>query len=314
MTDAGTALNVESRAPDNAKSDTPQNVDSGAAGNVTPPAPSRRSDVVNIINTGLIVFAATVFAFAFFLLIPSSLQHGRSQTGLVRRFRTELATERAPIGGLIPNAAPVAMLNIPAIGVHEVVVQGTTSADTREGPGHLAASVMPGQAGNSVILGRRIAYGGPFRHLPSLKPGDEIHVTTGQGTADYSVVSSGTQSGKDAQALLPTPDARLTLVTSDPPVLANRYKYVTARLQSQPFDATGHVARIGRAELGLTGDTSAMPTIFVWLLVAALVGGAAIIVFRRVPRACGWLIVAPIALAVMWLVFENFVVVLPTTL
>jgi hypothetical protein len=57
-----------------------------------------------------------------------------------------------------------------------------------------------------------------------------------------------------------------------------------------------------------------MATIFVWLLVAALVGGIAIIVFRRVPRTCAWLIVAPIALAVLWLVFESFVVVLPTTL
>jgi hypothetical protein len=134
------------------------------------------------------------------------------------------------------------------------------------------------------------------------------------GIADYSVVSNGTQSGKDAQALLPSPESRLTLLTSDPPVLASRYRVVVAQLKSQPFDATGHVARIGRTELGLTGDTSAMPTIFVWLLVAALVGGIAIIVFRRVPRACGWLIVAPIALAVMWLVFENFVVMLPTTL
>src|SRR5439155_12132209 len=100
MTGAGTALNVESRAPDNAKSDKPENVDSSGAINVTRAAAARaRSDVVAVINGGLIVFAATVFAFAFFLLIPSSLQHGRSQTGLVRRFRTELATQRAPIGG-----------------------------------------------------------------------------------------------------------------------------------------------------------------------------------------------------------------------
>ncbi len=280
-----------------------------------PRAPGlRRSDVGTVFNRGLLTFAVAVLAFFFFLLTPSALQHGRIQAGLVRRFRADLATERAPIGGLIPTGDPVALIEIPAIGVHEIVVQGTSSGVTRAGPGHLAASVLPGQLGNSVVFGRDLAYGGPFRHLGSLQSGDEIRVTTGQGTARYSFVSESLQAAGTAQEVQPTTSGRLTLVTSDPAVLASRYRVAIARLDSDPFTATGHASTIGRADLGLTGDPSVAPTVFVWLLFAALIGATAVVAFRRASRASAWLVVAPLVLVAAWLVFENLVVLLPATL
>ena len=62
-------------------------------------------------------------------------------------------------------------------------MQGTTSGLTRAGPGHLAASVLPGQPGNSVIIGRQTSYGGPFKRLASLHAGDRDprHDRTGHG-------------------------------------------------------------------------------------------------------------------------------------
>jgi sortase A len=280
----------------------------------TPAARADRSPVATVLNRGLLTFAVAVLAFGFFLLTPSALQHGRSQAGLVRRFRAELATQRAPIGGVVPNGSPVALIEIPAIGVHEIVVQGTSSGETRAGPGHLAASVLPGQLGNSVVIGRLLSYGGPFRHLGSLHAGEQIRVTTGQGTARYSVVSEGTQPASSAEAMLPTTAGRLTLVTSDPVVFASRYRVAVASLESDPFAATGHASKIDRIDLGLTGDPAAAATLFVWLLFAALVGCAAVVAFRRTPRATAWLIVAPLVLAAAWLVFENLVVLLPASL
>jgi sortase A len=286
---------------------------------VVTPAPGAAAglgpgDIGAVLNRGFITFAVAVVAFAFFLYTPSALQHGRDQAGLTRRFRAELATQRAPIGGVIPSGAPVALLEIPAIGVHEIVVQGTTSGVTRAGPGHLAASVLPGQPGNSVIIGRKTAYGGPFKHLSSLRAGDQIRVTTGQGTARYSVISEGTQPPGSARAMLPTTKARLTLVTSDPALFAKRYRVAYARLESDAFAPTGHASTIPRADLGLTGDPNAAATLFLWLLVAALVGFGAVVAWRRAPRAAAWLIVVPLVLAAGWLVFENLVVLLPATL
>lgn len=274
----------------------------------------RRSEAERVVTRGVLTFAIAVVAFAVFLVVFSGLQHGRIQTGLDRRFRKALATQQAPIGGVIPTGAPVALLQIPGIGVHEIVVQGSTSGVTRAGPGHLAASVLPGQRGNAVIVGRRVAYGGPFRRLGSLDPGDRIRVTTGQGVSRYTVVSVETRSSGDATSLVPTSKNRLTLVTSDPVLLARRTKVVVARLETKPFAPTGHASRIAREELGLTGDTSVMSVLFVWLLFAALVGCGAVIAFSRLPRACAWLIVVPLVLASAWLVFENVVVLLPATL
>lgn len=273
----------------------------------------RRSDVERVITQGLMIFVIGVVAFLLFLVPLSALQHGRSQAGLERRFRNELATQRAPIGRIVPNGVPIALLQIPAIGVHEIVVQGTTSVETRAGPGHLPASVFPGQRGNSVVVGRRIAFGGPFRQLGSLERGDRIRVTSGQGVARYTVVSQRTRSAGDATAMVPTKQNRMTLVTSDPALLARRYRVVVARLETKPFASTGHESRIAREELGLTGDTSVMSVLFVWLLFAALVGCSAVYAFRRLPRACAWLVVAPLVLVAAWLVFENLVVVLPAT-
>ena len=45
----------------------------------------------------------------------------------------------------------------------------------------------PGQPGNSAIVARRSAFGGPFRPLGSLELGDEILVTTTQGQSIYVV-------------------------------------------------------------------------------------------------------------------------------
>ena len=286
------------------------------------PRPRRRSVVVRrersiadrIVTRGLVVVAASVVGFLVFVVVLSGLAHERSQAGLLRRFRTELATQRAPIGGAIPSGAPVALLDVPSIGIHEIVVQGTSSGITRGGPGHLAASVLPGQTGNAVIAGRHVGYGGPFSGLGGLRAGDRIRVTTGQGHAWYTVIGAGTSPSDRVRMMMPTSTSRLTLVTSDPALLADRYRYVVARLDGKPFAPTGHASAVARADLGLTGDPGVIATLFVWLLFAALVGVASVEAFRRLPAASVWLVAAPLVLAATWLVYEHVVVLLPATL
>ncbi|MDF9809694.1 hypothetical protein M2116_000638 [Aurantimicrobium minutum] len=143
-----------------------------------------------------VMLAASVVIFGFFanLLVLGHLQHSVAQQQLTNQFREELALATAPVSEgdlnlmLLPNGAPVAIIDIPALGTHEVVVEGTDPASLKKGPGHRRDTVLPGQAGISVLMARAAAYGGPFANLQSLQPGTEFSVITGQGYHVYSVI------------------------------------------------------------------------------------------------------------------------------
>lgn len=87
-------------------------------------------------------------------------------------------------------------------------------------------SAVPGQLGNAVISGHNNIGGSVFRKLDRLQPGDEITVQTNVGTAVEYIVSevkivpekyaTAAQRAANAQAIGPTSDARLTLITCWP--------------------------------------------------------------------------------------------------
>lgn len=56
------------------------------------------------------------------------------------------------------------------------VLEGTSVADLRRGPGHYEDTQLPGEVGNFAISGHRTTYGAPFYNLDQLQPGDQIHV------------------------------------------------------------------------------------------------------------------------------------------
>jgi sortase A len=62
------------------------------------------------------------------------------------------------------------------------VVEGTTVADLKRGPGHYEGSAAPGEDGNFSIAGHRTTYGSPFWSLEQLSEGDTIHVLDLDGT------------------------------------------------------------------------------------------------------------------------------------
>lgn len=62
------------------------------------------------------------------------------------------------------------------------VVEGTSLADLKRGPGHYADSAMPGEDGNLAIAGHRTTYSEPFGKLDELTEGDTIHVVDRSGT------------------------------------------------------------------------------------------------------------------------------------
>ncbi|MEO1063962.1 MAG: class E sortase [Actinomycetota bacterium] len=129
---------------------------------------------------------------------------------------------------------PVARLRIPALDLDKVVISGVTTEDLKAGPGHFPGTPLPGQAGNAAIAGHRTTYGAPFFDFDDLEPGDEIFVTTLQGTFTYEVTSSEIVPPSAVEVLAPTDDHRLTFSTCHPKYSAAERLIVVAHLVGEP--------------------------------------------------------------------------------
>jgi sortase A len=312
MTDTTTMAKLSPRAaatPDAEEQVVP------ATGDSQPPANGRRSlPLGTIARNGMRVLAVAAVAFLVFALWLSGLAHARSQVGLQRRFRSELSNNSAPVGGAIPTGAPIAIVQIPSIGLTEAVVQGSRSGQLRAGPGHVVGTPLPGQPGNAVVAGRRTLYGGPFGHLGSLHAGDRIHMTTGEGNTTYRVTSVTDLGASDGSFVQEQGDNRLTLFTTDSPWTASGRLVVTAKLVGNPFPPTDTQHALDADGLGLTGERDGAPNMLVWL---ELLAGAALLAAyaaSRWSRPRVWLVFAPLLAMTMWLFFESFVRLLPATL
>lgn len=184
-----------------------------------PPAPADRVGMW-LVGVSLTVLGALLLGFLADVWVIGSLRHSRDQQVEYAAFRYALANASAPVGPLdvdgkvVALGTPVALLEIPELGLRQVVAEGTSSSVLMSGPGHLPGSALPGQAGVSVIMARRVLYGGPFHYLDQMRPKDTFTVTTGQGVSTYRVIDV-----RRANDPLP-PDmqlnqGRLTLMTAD---------------------------------------------------------------------------------------------------
>jgi sortase A len=67
------------------------------------------------------------------------------------------------------------------------VVEGTSTSQLQKGPGHYHDTPLPGQRGTVAIAGHRTTYLAPFRHVDTLKRGDEIDLSMPYGRFVYAV-------------------------------------------------------------------------------------------------------------------------------
>ncbi|MGH3072930.1 MAG: sortase [Gaiellaceae bacterium] len=81
----------------------------------------------------------------------------------------------------------VARLRIPALGVEEIVVNGTDSATLKRGPGRYLGSAMPGEGQLVYVAGHRTTYGAPFSRIDHLRKGDRVVVELPYATFQYRV-------------------------------------------------------------------------------------------------------------------------------
>jgi sortase A len=95
-------------------------------------------------------------------------------------------TARAALRRL-DDGDPVGRLRADAVGIDEIVVQGTGAADLRKGPGHYPGTPLPGARGTVAIAGHRTTYGAPFRRVDDLDRGDRIELELPYGNFAYRV-------------------------------------------------------------------------------------------------------------------------------
>jgi sortase A len=212
----------------------------------------------------------------------------------------------------------MARLVIPDIGVDKIVVQGVSLEDLKHGPGHYPDTPMPGQPGNVAIAGHRTTYGAPFNRINELENGDEIQVTTAQGTFVYAVMGQQIVSPSQVEVLNNQGDNRLTLTACHPKYSASQRIIVSALLvgpaapvtaappgQSNPDQLPGD----GDGDGGNTGDEAASGRS---LDGAGLSGeGASAWPAVLLAVACGFVWVAAWVLGMLWQRWPSYGVCLP---
>jgi sortase A len=268
---------------------------------------------------GLLLLAVVVLGFVGYLYGLSDVQEARSQSLLYTQLQLELANQVAPLGpngpnglngarGPTPPGSPVAVLNIPSIGIRDmVVVQGTNPQNLMVGPGHRPDSPMPGQPGVVQIYGRRATFGGPFGRLGELRPGDTITAITGQGTSTYTVAAAA-YSDKIIEDPVPN---RMLLLTASSAGIPSYYYQVDARLTSSVRPSPGVATSVYASELPLANDSGTLSMAMVWSLALALVAAIGTVAAARWSRWAAYLAMVPLALAVLWNLYENLAALLP---
>jgi sortase A len=136
---------------------------------------------------------------------------------------------------------PIARIEIPAIGVNEIVVAGVGKSDLKKGPGHYPETPIPGQLGNAAIAGHRTTYGQPFFDVDELVDGDEIVVTTTAGRFVYRVTGLQIVTPADYQVIATTDPtaATITLTSCHPKWTARERIIVSGELDTEASDPVG---------------------------------------------------------------------------
>ena len=252
-----------------------------------------------------------------FVAVLGGVQQARSQRLLYDNLRESLSAATAPLGGVVKPGTAVAILDSAAGGLSNVVVvEGTTGQVLQDGPGHRRDTVLPGQAGVSVVYGRSVTFGGPFAQAPTLRAGDTIKATTGQGEFTY-VVDRVRRPGDDVPPPLAAGAARLVLVTSEGDGWRGRWApdrtvFIDATLTgaAQP-NPGGRLGSVTAAEQPMGRDSVSLLPLMLWLQVFVLASAVLVWTWYRWGRWQSWLVGLPVLLAVLWGLAENALALLP---
>ncbi len=109
---------------------------------------------------------------------------------------------------------PVARLTASSRDVDLIVLEGGSGRTLAFAPGHLSASALPGEKGNTIIAGHRDTH---FRFLRDVEKGELLSVESTNGQRHvYKVIGADVVDSRKGSLVLDTEAAMLTLVTCYP--------------------------------------------------------------------------------------------------
>lgn len=289
---------------------------------------------------------ALVLLFVAFQLWGTGLATSQAQNRLADEFDGQLAAIAAPPTTIpdepespvtapadlpIPEAGdPVARIEIPRIGVDFIVLQGVDLRLLQDGPGHFPQTPLPGQAGNASIAGHRTTYKAPFNRIDELDPGDEITITSLQGTFTYRVDTWPNVNGvgvlghfivesSDIGILDQTFGNRLTLMACHPKFSAAQRIVVTATMVSNPAPTTSQgdlgdlVTTDASVDALAGGDSGAWPGALLFSALAGAIWFGTWFAARSWKRWPAYLIGTPLVLVALFFAFQNIAKLLPAS-
>lgn len=233
------------------------------------------------LGSSLITLGLLMFLFVGYQLWGTGIEEAQSQNKLENRFSeiailssatssTSLApsnseppvtTTLAPPEPIVVNEGdPIAIIDMPTIGVTKYVVAGVQTADLKKGPGHYPGTPFPGELGNASIAGHRTTYGEPFRHLDDLNIGDPIIITDLMGRQFTYLVTNQQIVGATDSWVVATTDrtkAFLTLTTCHPEFSAKQRLIISAELDLTQSDIATSPAAMYADEVV---DTTTVPS------------------------------------------------------
>jgi len=281
------------------------------------------SPQVILVRGSLMILAALLISFAANVIVLSQVQHLVAQQQLHNQLKEQLSAGTAPVSEgdfddvLLADGAPLALLDIPQIGVSQVIVEGTSGDTLKAGPGHRRDTVLPGQQGISVLMGRAAAFGAPFGRIQELAPGDSFTVRTGQGEQVFEVIGVR-YAGDPSPASPKAGESRLILQTArGPAFIPSGIAYVDAQLRSE-VQASGQrqttFTALPPQDKAMATDTST-----VWALVFALqflivAQLAAVWAYRRLGAQKTWVVFVPVGVLAVLYVTNQLTLLLPNLL
>jgi sortase A len=233
------------------------------------------------LGSSLIIVGLLMFLFVGYQLWGTGIEEAQSQNKLESLF-TEIAvtttstpstsfapsiseppvttTVAPPNPVLINEGDPIAIIDLPTIGVTKYVVAGVQTADLKKGPGHYPETPFPGELGNASIAGHRTTYGEPFRHLDDLSIGDPIIIIDLMGRKfTYLVSNQQVVEATDSWVVATTDPTKaiLTLTTCHPEFSAKQRLIISAELDLTQSDVATSPAAMYADEVV---DTTTVPS------------------------------------------------------
>ena len=125
--------------------------------------------------------------------------------------------EGLPPDDFVEPEVIIGELVIPALLLTQTIYQGVTLPTLDKGVGYWPGTAMPGHVGNVVLGGHRVSKKKPFRNIDLLNPGDEIYITTAEGTFVYAVTGTQIVEPTETWIINQGETATLTLFACHPP-------------------------------------------------------------------------------------------------